>query len=135
MWDEEGMHLCTVAQLQARVTSEPIPKRLQKGPKTEGGKGSGRGPEWAAAGYAVLQKKGNGVDSCECLLSRRSVFASPPGYFTMGDWQQMTEGRTPFGKRLTTLLELAPSCTSLTLFVRRIADKVLVIRNIDWINF
>ena len=34
--DEGGMHLCTAAQLQPRVTSEPIPKRLQKGPKTEG---------------------------------------------------------------------------------------------------
>ena len=80
LWDEQGMHLCTAAQLQPRVTSEPIPERLQKGPKTEGGKGADAGgPEWAAAWQDMqfCKKKGNGVDSCECLLSRRSVFARP----------------------------------------------------------
>ena len=44
-----GMHLCTAAQLQPRVTSEPIPERQQKGPKKEGGREREGEPEWAAA--------------------------------------------------------------------------------------
>ena len=76
--DEGGMHLCTAAQLHARATSEPIPERLQKGPKTEGGKGADAGRNGLLHGrICSFEKKGNGVDSCECLLSRSSVFARP----------------------------------------------------------
>ena len=59
------------AQLQARATSEPITKRRQKEPKTEGERS-----EAESAGYAVLQKKrGNGdVDSCERRCRHERAF-------------------------------------------------------------
>ena len=133
--DEGGMHLCTAAQLQPRATSEPIPERLQKGPKTEGGKGADAGRNGLLHGmakYAVLQKKGQRRRQLRMFAVTKERFCSPSN-FTMGDWQQMTEGRT-FSKRLTTLLELAPSCTSLALFVRGIVNKVPVVLLIDLVR-
>ena len=68
------MHLAPrvqAAQLEARATSEPITKRRQKEPKTEGKR---NGTE--LAGYAVLQKKGQRRRrQLRTLLSRTSVFA------------------------------------------------------------
>ena len=88
------MHLAPrvqAAQLEARATSEPTPKRRQKEPKTEGERersGIGR--------ICNFAKKGQrDDDSCERTFAscheRTSVFARPAGDFTMGDWQQMTE--------------------------------------------
>ena len=132
--DEGGMHLCTAAQLHARVTPEPIPERQQKGPKTEGEREREGGRNVLLHGrICSFAKKGQRRRQLRMFVVTKERFC-PPSNFTMGDWQQMTEGR-PFRKILTTLPELAPSCTSLALFVRRIVDKVLVIQHIEWINF
>ena len=71
------MHLAPrvqAAQLEARATSEPTPKRRQKEPKTEGGKGA------ELAGYAILQKRATRRRQLRTFAScheRTSVFARP----------------------------------------------------------
>ena len=88
-----------------------------------------------------LKRKGkeSGADMQHCKKEQRrrllrmfavtnERFCRPGDDFTMGDWQQMTErGRKghSFGKRLTTLLALL--CTSLSVFVRWLMDKFLVL--------